>query len=111
MDFYLHQDLLKIWTQCSKNAPFDEQPCVERIFGRDNMRSSDWIKLIIILHKIIDSKTVYEFFAMNGYQGDDLKKHVELFRYDAEDARGKHVRDIISANDPSRSALCSQSFE
>ncbi|GFU91745.1 hypothetical protein TNCV_3994471 [Trichonephila clavipes] len=31
---------------------------------------------------------------MDGYQGDDPKKYVELFRYDAEDARGKHVRAV-----------------
>ncbi|GFX33182.1 hypothetical protein TNCV_2353511 [Trichonephila clavipes] len=31
---------------------------------------------------------------MDGYQGDDPKKYVELFRYDAEDVRGKHVRAV-----------------
>ncbi|GFU74697.1 hypothetical protein TNCV_2430871 [Trichonephila clavipes] len=31
---------------------------------------------------------------MDGYQGDDPKKYVELLRYDAEDARGKHVRAV-----------------
>ncbi|GFX07962.1 hypothetical protein TNCV_1236431 [Trichonephila clavipes] len=31
---------------------------------------------------------------MDGYQGDDPKKYVELFRNDAEDARGKHVRAV-----------------
>ncbi|GFU12449.1 hypothetical protein TNCV_4244221 [Trichonephila clavipes] len=31
---------------------------------------------------------------MDGYQGDDPKKYVELFRYDAEDARGKHIRVV-----------------
>ncbi|GFY61773.1 hypothetical protein TNIN_226761 [Trichonephila inaurata madagascariensis] len=31
---------------------------------------------------------------MDGYQGDDPKKYVELFRYDAEDPRGKHVRAV-----------------
>ncbi|GFX62978.1 hypothetical protein TNCV_1100711 [Trichonephila clavipes] len=36
----LHQDLLKIWTQLSKNDTLDEQHCVERILGRDNVRSS-----------------------------------------------------------------------
>ncbi|GFU77993.1 uncharacterized protein TNCV_3109301 [Trichonephila clavipes] len=85
MDSNLHQDLLKIWTQRSKNTPLDEQHCAERILGRDNLRSSDLIKLISILHKISDPKTVYEFFAMDGYQGDDPKKYVELFRYDAEE--------------------------
>ncbi|GFX65857.1 hypothetical protein TNCV_12781 [Trichonephila clavipes] len=29
---------------------------------------------------------------MDGYQGDDPKKYVELFRYKAEDVCGKHVR-------------------
>ncbi|GFX23053.1 uncharacterized protein TNCV_360671 [Trichonephila clavipes] len=94
MDSNLHQDLLKIWHQRSKNTTLDEQHCVERILGRDNVRSSDLIKLIGILHKISDPKTVYEFFAMDGYQGDDPKKYVELFRYDAEDVRGKHVRAV-----------------
>ncbi|GFT02019.1 uncharacterized protein TNCV_2635991 [Trichonephila clavipes] len=70
------------------------QHCVERILGRDNVRSSDLIKLIGILHKISDPKTVYEFFAIDDYQGDDPKKYVELFRYDAEDVRGKHVRAV-----------------
>ncbi|GFS79012.1 uncharacterized protein TNCV_4342351 [Trichonephila clavipes] len=87
-------DLLKIWTQLSKNATLDENHCVERILGRDNVRSSDLIKLISILHKISDPKTVYEFLAMDGYQGDDPKKYVELFRYDAQDARGKHVQAV-----------------
>ncbi|GFS72644.1 uncharacterized protein TNCV_1420481 [Trichonephila clavipes] len=94
MDSNLHQDLLKIWTQRYKNATLDEQYCVERILGLDNVRSSDLIKFISILHKISDSKTMYEFFAMNGYQGEDPKKCVELFLYDAEDARGKHVRAV-----------------
>ncbi|GFW48571.1 hypothetical protein TNCV_1185931 [Trichonephila clavipes] len=31
---------------------------------------------------------------MDGYQGDDPKKYVELFRYDAEHVRGKHVRAV-----------------
>ncbi|GFT22709.1 hypothetical protein TNCV_4388691 [Trichonephila clavipes] len=31
---------------------------------------------------------------MDGYQGDDPKKYVELFRYDAEDVRGKHYKDM-----------------
>ncbi|GFV34024.1 hypothetical protein TNCV_2065111 [Trichonephila clavipes] len=30
----------------------------------------------------------------DGYQGDDPKKYVELFRYDAEDVRGQHVRAV-----------------
>ncbi|GFX25800.1 uncharacterized protein TNCV_2639441 [Trichonephila clavipes] len=94
MDSNLHQDLLKIWTQRSKNVTLDEQHCVERILGRDNVRSSDLIKLVSILHKISDPKAIYEFFAMDGYQGDDPKKYVELFRYDTEDARGKHVRAV-----------------
>ncbi|GFS68907.1 uncharacterized protein TNCV_4569571 [Trichonephila clavipes] len=94
MDSNLHQDLLKIWTQRSKNATLVEQHCVESILCRDNMRSSDLIKLISILHKISDPKTVYELFAMGGYQGDDPKKYVELYRYDAEDARGKHVQAV-----------------
>ncbi|GFW46582.1 uncharacterized protein TNCV_1936521 [Trichonephila clavipes] len=94
MDSNLHRDLLKIWHQRSKNTTLDEQHCVERILGLDNVRSSDLIKLIGILHKISDPKTVYEFFAMDGYQGEDPKKHVELFRYDAEDIRGKHVRAV-----------------
>ncbi|GFV88328.1 uncharacterized protein TNCV_858811 [Trichonephila clavipes] len=85
MDSHLHQDLLKIWHQRSKNTTLDEQHCVERILGRDNVRSSDLIKLSGILHKISDPKTVCEFFAMDGYQGDDPKKYVELFRYDAEE--------------------------
>ncbi|GFX32980.1 uncharacterized protein TNCV_5005401 [Trichonephila clavipes] len=94
MDSNLHQDLFKIWHQRSKNTTLDEQHCVERILGGDNGRSSDLIKLIGTLHKISDPKTVYEFFAMDGYQGDDPKKYVELFRYDAEDVRGKHVRAV-----------------
>ncbi|GFQ88203.1 uncharacterized protein TNCT_361951 [Trichonephila clavata] len=94
MDSHLHQYLLKIWTIRSKNATLDEQNCVERILGRDNVRSSDLIKLKSILHKISDPKTVYEFFAMDGYQGDDPKKYIELFRYDAEEARGKHARAV-----------------
>ncbi|GFW90540.1 uncharacterized protein TNCV_565781 [Trichonephila clavipes] len=94
MDSNMHQDLLKIWTQRSKNATLDEQHCVERILGRDNVRSLDWIKLISILHKISDPQTVYEFFAMDDYKGDDPKIYVELFHYDAEDARGKHVRAV-----------------
>ncbi|GFU74769.1 uncharacterized protein TNCV_2431591 [Trichonephila clavipes] len=77
-----------------KNATLDEQHCVERILGRDNVRSSDLIKLIIILHKISDPKAMYEFFAMDGYQGVDPKKYVELFRYDTDNARGKHVRAV-----------------
>ncbi|GFQ80506.1 uncharacterized protein TNCT_266481 [Trichonephila clavata] len=94
MDSHLHQDLLKIWTLRSKNATLDEQHCIERILGRDNVRSSDLIKLASILHKISDPKTVYEFFAMDGYQGEDPKKYIDLFRYDAEEARGKHVRAV-----------------
>ncbi|GFQ71741.1 uncharacterized protein TNCT_609391 [Trichonephila clavata] len=94
MDSNLHQDLLKIWTQRSKNATLDEQHCVERILGRDYVRSSDLIKLGSILNKVTDPKTIYEFFAMDGYQGDDPKKYVELFRYDAQDLRGKHVRAV-----------------
>ncbi|GFR32858.1 hypothetical protein TNCT_443291 [Trichonephila clavata] len=31
---------------------------------------------------------------MDGYQGEDPKKYIDLFRYDAEEARGKHVRAI-----------------
>ncbi|GFX62977.1 hypothetical protein TNCV_1100701 [Trichonephila clavipes] len=31
---------------------------------------------------------------MDGYQCDDPKKYVVLFRYDAEDARGKLVRAV-----------------
>ncbi|GFV24429.1 uncharacterized protein TNCV_5024541 [Trichonephila clavipes] len=64
----LHQDLLKIWNQRSKNTTLDEQHYVECIFSRDNAQSSDLIKLISILYKISDPKTVYEFFAMDGYQ-------------------------------------------
>ncbi|GFQ71454.1 uncharacterized protein TNCT_360761 [Trichonephila clavata] len=94
MDSHLHEDLLKIWTLRSKNATLDEQHCVERILGRDNVRSSDLIKLTIILHKISDPKTVYELFAMDGFQGDDPKKYIEMFRYDVEEARGKHVRAV-----------------
>ncbi|GFY06416.1 uncharacterized protein TNCV_3652031 [Trichonephila clavipes] len=94
MDSNLHQDLLKIWHQRYKNTTLDEKHCVERILGRDNVRSSDLIKLIGILHKISDPKTMYKFFAMDGYQGDDPNKYVELFRYDAEDVRGKHVRAV-----------------
>ncbi|GFU43413.1 uncharacterized protein TNCV_4686781 [Trichonephila clavipes] len=30
----------------------------------------------------------------DGYQGDDPKKYVELFRYGAENIRGKHVRAV-----------------
>ncbi|GFR27792.1 uncharacterized protein TNCT_566151, partial [Trichonephila clavata] len=90
----LHQDLLKIWTLRSKNATLDEQHCIERILGRDNVRSSDLIKLASILQKISDPKTVYEFFAMDGYQGEDPKKYIDLFRYDAEEARYKHVRAV-----------------
>ncbi|GFQ69524.1 uncharacterized protein TNCT_33861 [Trichonephila clavata] len=86
MDSHLHEDLLKIWTLRSKNATLDEQHCVERILGRDNVRSSDLIKLTSILHKISDPKTVYEFFAMDGFQGDDPKKYIE--------ARGKRVRTV-----------------
>ncbi|GFX76016.1 uncharacterized protein TNCV_1995701 [Trichonephila clavipes] len=59
MDSNLHQDLLKIWTQRSKNVTLDEQHCVERILGRDNVRSSDLIKLVSILHKISDPKAIY----------------------------------------------------
>ncbi|GFR08548.1 uncharacterized protein TNCT_17821 [Trichonephila clavata] len=94
MDSYLHQDLLQIWTLRSKNATLDEQHCIERILGRDNVRSSDLIKLANILHKISDPKTMYEFFAMDGYQGEDPKKYIDMFRYDAEEARGKHVRAV-----------------
>ncbi|GFR18373.1 uncharacterized protein TNCT_7911 [Trichonephila clavata] len=94
MDSHLHEDLLKIWTLRSKNATLDEQHCVERILDRDNVRSSDLIKLTSILHKISDPKTVYEFFAMDGFQGDDPNKYIEMFRYDAEEARGKHVRAV-----------------
>ncbi|GFY09386.1 uncharacterized protein TNCV_1941961 [Trichonephila clavipes] len=61
MDSNLHQDFLKIWHQRSKNTTLDEQHCVERILGRDNVRSSDLIKLIGILHKISDPKTVYSW--------------------------------------------------
>ncbi|GFR26534.1 uncharacterized protein TNCT_35771, partial [Trichonephila clavata] len=75
-------------------ATLDEQHCVERILGRDNVRSSDLIKLASILQKISDPKTVYEFFAMDGYQGEDPKKYIDLFRYEAEEARGKHVRAV-----------------
>ncbi|GFQ86256.1 uncharacterized protein TNCT_291931 [Trichonephila clavata] len=94
MDPHLHQDLLHIWTLRSKQATLDEQHCVERILGRDNVRSSDLIKLASILQKISDPKTVYEFFAMDGYQGEDPKKYIDLFRYEAEEARGKHVRAV-----------------
>ncbi|GFR25581.1 uncharacterized protein TNCT_313351 [Trichonephila clavata] len=94
MDPHLHQDLLHIWTLRSKHATLDEQHCVERILGRDNVRSSDLIKLASILQKISDPKTVYEFFAMDGYQGEDPKKYIDLFRYEAEEARGKHVRAV-----------------
>ncbi|GFU03476.1 hypothetical protein TNCV_2257091 [Trichonephila clavipes] len=31
---------------------------------------------------------------MDGYQGGNPKKYVELFRYDTEDARGKNVRAV-----------------
>ncbi|GFS84877.1 uncharacterized protein TNCV_528311 [Trichonephila clavipes] len=79
MDSHLHQDLLKIWHQRSKNTTLDEQHCVERILGRDNVRSSDLIKLIGILHKISDPKTMYEFFAMDGYQGDDPRNMSNCF--------------------------------
>ncbi|GFR24040.1 uncharacterized protein TNCT_515291 [Trichonephila clavata] len=82
MDPHLHQDLLHIWTLRSKQATLDEQHCVERILGRDNVRSSDLIKLATILQKISDPKTVYEFFAMDGYQGEDPKKYIDLFRYE-----------------------------
>ncbi|GFR27977.1 uncharacterized protein TNCT_721981 [Trichonephila clavata] len=94
MDPHLHQDLLHIWTLRSKQATLDEQHCVERILGRGNVRSSDLIKLASILQKISDPKTVYEFFAMDGYQGEDPKKYIDLFRYEAEEARGKHVRAV-----------------
>ncbi|GFQ83698.1 uncharacterized protein TNCT_654591 [Trichonephila clavata] len=94
MDSNFYQDLLKIWTQRSKNATLDEQHCVERILGRDYVRSSDLIKLVSILNKVTDPKTIYEFFAMDGYQEEDPKKYVELFRYDAQDLRGKHVRAV-----------------
>ncbi|GFQ96564.1 uncharacterized protein TNCT_488401 [Trichonephila clavata] len=94
MDPHLHQDLLHIWTLRSKHATLDEQHCVERILGRDNVRSSDLIKFSSILQKISDPKTVYEFFAMDGYQGEDPKKNIDLFRYEAEEARGKHVRAV-----------------
>ncbi|GFR19496.1 uncharacterized protein TNCT_224161 [Trichonephila clavata] len=94
MDPHLHQDLLHIWTLRSKHATLDEQHCVECILGRDNVRSSDLIKLANILQKISDPKTVYEFFAMDGYQGEDPKKYIDLFRYEAEDSRGKHVRAV-----------------
>ncbi|GFQ88516.1 uncharacterized protein TNCT_117681 [Trichonephila clavata] len=87
-------DLLHIWTLRSKHATLDEQHCVERILGRDNVRSSDLIKLASILQKISDPKTVYEFFAMDGYQGEYPKKYIDLFRYEAEEARGKHVRSV-----------------
>ncbi|GFQ78858.1 hypothetical protein TNCT_633711 [Trichonephila clavata] len=66
MDPHHHQDLLHIWTLRSKQATLDEQHCVERILGRDNVRSSDLIKLASILQKISDPKTVYEFFAMDA---------------------------------------------
>ncbi|GFQ92238.1 uncharacterized protein TNCT_384701 [Trichonephila clavata] len=58
MDPHLHQDLLHIWTLRSKQATLDEQHCVERILGRDNVRSSDLIKLASILQKISDPKSV-----------------------------------------------------
>ncbi|GFT41589.1 uncharacterized protein TNCV_944461 [Trichonephila clavipes] len=54
MDSNLHQDLLKIWHQRSKNTTLDEQHCVERILGRDSVRSTDLMKLIGILHKLSD---------------------------------------------------------
>ncbi|GFQ85462.1 hypothetical protein TNCT_613601 [Trichonephila clavata] len=31
---------------------------------------------------------------MDGYQGEDPKKYIDLFRYEAEEARGKHVRAV-----------------
>ncbi|GFQ94227.1 uncharacterized protein TNCT_619591 [Trichonephila clavata] len=94
MDPHLHQDLLYIWTLRSKHATLDEQHCVERILGRDNVRSSDLIKLASLLQKISDPETVYEFFAMDGYQGEDPKKYIDLFRYEADEAPGKHVRAV-----------------
>ncbi|GFR03128.1 uncharacterized protein TNCT_478191 [Trichonephila clavata] len=94
MDSHLHQDLLQIWTLRSKNTTLDEQHYIERILGRDNVRSSDLNKLASILHKISDPKTVYEFFAMDGFHGEDPKKYIDMFRYDAEGTRGKHVRAV-----------------
>ncbi|GFR16684.1 uncharacterized protein TNCT_391341, partial [Trichonephila clavata] len=94
MDPHLHQYLLHIWTLRSKQATLDEQHCVERILGRDNVRSSDLIKLPSILQKISDPKRVYEYFAMDGYHGEDPKKYIDLFRYEAEEARSKHVRVV-----------------
>ncbi|GFR19940.1 uncharacterized protein TNCT_325801 [Trichonephila clavata] len=109
MDSHLHQDLLKIWTLRSKNASLDEQHCVERILGRDNVRSSDLIKSTSILHKISDPKTVYEFFAMDGHQGDDPKKYIEMFRYDAKEARANtsepYVCCIALGSYPSRMSI------
>ncbi|GFR17693.1 uncharacterized protein TNCT_66261 [Trichonephila clavata] len=108
MDPHLHQDLLHIWTLRSKQATLDEQHCVERILGRDNVRSSDLIKLASILQKISDPKTVYEFFAVDGYQGEDPKKYINLFRYEAEEARGKHVRTVRQLY---RSGVCMSPHE
>ncbi|GFQ87392.1 uncharacterized protein TNCT_687921, partial [Trichonephila clavata] len=94
MDSNFHQDLLKIWTQRSKMPPWTNN-IVWNVFGSRLCPIFGFDQIGEHFEQSHDPKTIYEFFAMDGYQGDDPKKYVELFRYDAQDLRGKHVRAVL----------------
>ncbi|GFT30773.1 uncharacterized protein NPIL_257921 [Nephila pilipes] len=94
MDVSLHQDLHLLWKRRTKSVTLDEQHCVERILGRDHVRPTDLTKLVSILFKVAEPRLVHAFFAVDGYLGDDPKKYMDVFRYEDEDFRAKHVRGV-----------------
>lgn len=98
LDQGIHDQILDIWeTSRRRQATLDEQNCVERILARDYVRPADLIKWAIILGKQAPSPAVWKLFAVDGFQGSDLKSYINHFKLN--DVGAKHVEAVRSLYD------------
>lgn len=86
--------LYQLWRERKRPLTFDEQHCVERILGKDYLRPGDVLKLASCFHKLEDGPLKWEWFAVDGYLGDDLKKYTDAFRFYPEDAKYYHAMAV-----------------
>lgn len=90
LDPMLQQRLQGWWHARTRPVTLDEQHCVERVLGRDHVRSTDLLKLAGCLHKVAPTpKDVWVWFGVDGLLGDDPKRYVDAAR-----DRPRHVQAV-----------------
>lgn len=87
----LHEQILEIWEPRRRQATQDEVNCVERILARDHVRPSDLMKFAIVLGKQTPNRAVWKLFAVDNFQGIDVKRYVDHFKWNDDDVKSKHV--------------------